>query len=107
MNSETFLSIALVIVLLLGLAGAAYFLQKRSKQSGPIGGPEFQIKHPAPGPITKTLTYISRGLLVVMVLSTIGGFLFSSMILFYIAGGCLLLGLILGQVHRIAIWSGK
>ncbi len=107
MTSDTNVAIASVIILLVGLVAAAYFLQKRSKRHGPIGGPEFQIQTPPPGPITKTLIYISRGLIVVMALSVIGGFIFNSMALFFIAGGCLVLAYILAQARRITKWSGK
>jgi hypothetical protein len=104
---ETTLDIAMVVVLLLGLVGSTYYLEKLSKRRGPIGGSAMQIEIRPPGPITKTLIYIARGLVSVMVLTIFGGFIFHSMILFYIGGGCLILAYILTRVRLLARLSGK
>lgn len=104
---ETTLGMIILVVLVAGLIGVAYFLDKRRKKHGPIGGAAMQVPLPPPGPVAKILKYINYGLIVACALALLGGFIFHTTILYYIGGACLVIAFILGRVRFIARISGK
>jgi hypothetical protein len=100
--SDTFILILVPVVLIAGLIGAAYFLDKRGRKSRPAE-PVF----PAPAPIGKTLLWIVRILVVLMVLSIMGAFVFRSMALVWFTGGCIGLYIVIGLIHRFVRLADK
>ena len=101
MSGTLFIMLVLVIGLG-GLVGVAYWLDERAKSSKPLG-PVL----PTPGPIGRILLWIARILVVFMVLSIIGAFVFRSLSLAWITGGCLTLYIIDGMIYRVVRGTGK
>lgn len=104
--SDTLLLIIVPVVALGGLAGVAYWLERRSKKKGPIANLELPNEPPM-GPVGKTLLWASRILIVLMVISVIACFAFKMFWLIWISGGCIVLGLVAGRVGRVARLTGK
>jgi hypothetical protein len=107
MYPDTLVSIFIIIVLLCGLAGIAYFLEKRSKQKGPIGGAVIQAELPPPGPLYKISVYSIRILTALMVLSIIVFVITNSKTSLWIGLAFLGLYFIAVWTRRIARLSGK
>jgi hypothetical protein len=62
---------------------------------------------PAPGPIGNILLWIVRILVVLMVLSIIGAFVFRSLPLAWFTGACIGLYIVIGLIHRFVRLAGK
>src|SRR5262245_35617756 len=105
--NETTLSIIVVIIMLIGLAGAAYFLDRRNRTHGPIGGPAMQVTIPKPGPWARTLMIVGRISLIAMIASIIGAYIFHTMTFVWVALGLLGFILVIGQVLRFVRLLGK
>lgn len=100
--SDTFILILVPVVLIGGLVGAAYFLDNRGRKSSPV-----ETVFPPPGPIGKILLWMVRILVVLMVLSIIGAFVFQSMALVWFTGACIGLYVAIGVIHRFVRFAGK
>jgi hypothetical protein len=101
MNDTLF--IILVLFVAIGcLVGVAYFLDKRGKKSKPI-----RPSLPEPGPTARILLWIARILVVIIVLSIIGAFVFSSLSLAWVTAGCLFLYIVDGIIYRMVLMTGK
>ena len=94
--------ILVVVIGIGGLIGGAYLLDRRAKKRDPIG-----TKLPGPGPLGRILLWIGRILVVLMVLSIIGAFVFKSLFLAWITVGCLTLYIIVGIIYRTILAVGK
>ena len=100
--SDTLFIILVLFVAIGGLVGVAYFLDKRGKKSKPIRPPL-----PEPGPTGRVLLWIARILVVIMVLSIIGAFVFSSLLLAWLTASCLFLYIVDGIIYRVVRMTGK
>jgi len=100
--SDKLILILVPVVLIGGLVGVAYLLDKRGKKSEPIG-PTL----PPPGPIGKILLWIARVLVILMVLSIIGALAFRSLPLAWLTGSFLLMYIIDGTIYRFVRLTGK
>jgi hypothetical protein len=100
--SDTFILILVPVVLIAGLVGAAYFLDQRGRKSRSA-----EPVLPAPGPIGNIILWVVRLLVVLMVLSIIGAFVFRSMALVWFTGGCIGLYVVIGVIHRFVRLAGK
>lgn len=96
------IEIFFVIALIGGLIGIAYYLDRRRKNAGPIGPALPEI-----GPVGRLLLWVGRILVVLMVLSIVGAFVFRSGMLFSITVGCLLLYIVVGVIYRVMRVTGK
>ena len=99
--SDRILLIIVPAVALGGLVGIAYLLDQRTKKNQPVGP-----KLPEPGPLGRSLLWITRALVVIMLLSIIGAFVFKSLALAGVTAGCLALYIINGLIFRAIRLSG-
>ena len=100
--SDTLTLILVPVVLIGGLVAVAYLLDKRGKKSGPVG-PTL----PPPGAIGNILLWAARILVILMVLSIIGAFVFRSLPLAWLTGSFLLLYIVDGTIYRFVRLTGK
>jgi hypothetical protein len=104
--NDTALTIGILVVAIGGLAAIAYLIDRRRKsgQENLLGLPD--LGRPL-GPVGRGLLWAIRGLVVAMVLSFTGFFVFSSLTYLYVAAACLVLYLVLGRILQIVRLSGK
>jgi hypothetical protein len=107
MYPDTLVSILIIIILLVGLAGISYFLEKRSKRKGPLLGADIEADLPPPGPLYIFSIYLTRILIALMVLSIIVGLITKSLTPVWIGLALLGLAYIVGWIRRIAGLIGK
>ena len=100
--NNTILVIGVLIVAIGGIGAVAYFLEKRGKKSKPVA-----TDLPELGPKGKVLLWIARILVVLMVLSVIGFFVFRSRSFLWVTGISLGLFAIYGFIFRIIRLLGK
>jgi hypothetical protein len=100
--NDVLLIIVVLAVAIGGLVGVAYLLQRRSRASGAVG-PEL----PRLGPLGKTLLWIIRGLVAIMVLAIVGVFVLQSIYPVWVAGGALLGYLVVRAVFPVVRAAGK
>jgi hypothetical protein len=100
--SDTLLFILVPVILIGGLVGVAYFLDQRGRKSRPA-----ETVLPAPGPIGNILLWIVRILVVLMILSIIGAFVFRSMSLVRLTGSGIGLYILIGLIYRFVRLAGK
>jgi hypothetical protein len=95
----------LIILVLAGgfglIIGVAYLLNKRGRKSQ--GDPAISKS----GPVGKILLWITRALVILMVLSIIGAIVFVSIKWIWSTAVFLLLYIIVGILRRIVLLSGK
>lgn len=95
----------LVILVLAGafglIIGVAYALNKHSIKT------QGDSAIPKPGPVSKVLLWITRALVIFMVLSIIGAIVFVSITWIWFTAVLLLLYIIVGILRRILLVSGK
>jgi heme/copper-type cytochrome/quinol oxidase subunit 2 len=101
MNDLILIGVVLVIAIG-GLVVVASMLEGRRSRSGSTT-PEL----PEPGPVAQILFWIVRILVIMMVLSVIGFFVFKSLTPVWIATGCLITYMIVGRLYQIARMTGK
>jgi len=84
-----------------GIAGVAYLLDRRNRSSGTS-----QSMAPEPGSAGYVLMWATRVLVAMMVLLLIAFFVFRSFVFLWIAGGCVLVAMVVGQIRRIIRLGG-
>ncbi|KAA3665449.1 MAG: hypothetical protein DWQ04_00555 [Chloroflexi bacterium] len=85
-----------------GLIAIIALLARRRKSTG-----KGIAELPELGPKGRGLLWIIRVLVVLMVLSLIGLYVFSSLFYLYAAAGCLVIYFVIGRIYQIARLAGK
>ncbi len=100
--SGTVTIVLVAVVGIGGLVGVAWLLDRRRRVAGPAG-PAL----PQPGPLGRLFLWIARGLVVAMVLSILGAFVFRSLTLAWVTATCLLLYIIDGLIYSAVRMTGR
>jgi hypothetical protein len=100
--SDALFVVIVLVVALGGLAAAAYLIEKRSKKS-----PSKVPLMPEPGPVGRVLFWVTRVLVVFLVLCAVGAFVFKSLALVWVAFGLILLGVVIGRIYHGVRLFGK
>ncbi len=104
--NDTLLLIIVPLAALGGLAGIAYWLQRRSKKKGAIANFELPTRPPL-GPTGRLLRKGWRGLIALMFISVVAYFIFGQLWMIWVTFGCIGLGLVATWFYRIVQWTGK
>ena len=104
--NDTLLLIIVPVVALGGLAGMAYWLQRRARKNGAIANLVLPTVKPL-CPVGRSLLWVTRILVAIMIISVIAYFVFGSLWIIWIAFGSVALRLIVGWVGRFVRLTGK
>jgi predicted membrane-bound spermidine synthase len=99
---ESILILVVLAIAIGGLVGVASLLQRRQ-----IRSKDTRSELPMPGPVAQTLLWAIRLLIVGMVLSVIGFFVFKTLSAVWIALGLLIGYMVIGRLYQIARIAGK